>query len=57
MLRAETTGGPYKTVAERITGGHFADTIERDKTNYYVISPAGYSGRGPMSKEVSAHGF
>jgi hypothetical protein len=55
VLRAETAGGPYTPVAERLTTDQFLDTIERGKTYYYVISPAGYSGRGPNSQEVSAH--
>jgi hypothetical protein len=57
VLRAETASGPYTTVGERITADHFSDTIARGKTSYYVISPAGYSGRGPNSKEVTLSGF
>jgi hypothetical protein len=57
VLRAETAGGPYTPVGERITANQFLDTIERGKSYYYVISPAGYSGRGPNSKEVSARGL
>lgn len=57
VLRAGTAGGPYTSVGERITASQFLDTIERGKAYYYVISPAGYSGRGPNSAEVSARGF
>lgn len=56
VLRAETADGPYRTVAERLTTNQFTDTIQRGKTEYhYVISPAGYSGYGPNSKEVVVH--
>jgi hypothetical protein len=57
VLRAETAGGPYTPVAERVTANRFLDTIERGKVYHYVVSPAGYSGRGPNSREVSACGF
>lgn len=57
VLRAETPGGPYTPVGERVTASQFLDEIERGKTYYYVISPAGYSGRGPNSPEVSARGI
>jgi hypothetical protein len=57
VLRAETAGGPYTPVGERLTTGQFLDTVERGKTYYYVISPAGYSGRGPNSSEISVRGF
>ena len=55
VLRAETAGGPYTAVGERLTASQFLDTIERGKAYYYVISPASYSGRGPNSDEVSVH--
>lgn len=54
VLRSEQAGGPYTTVAERLTTDHFTDQIESSTTYYYVISPASYSGRGPNSKEISA---
>ena len=53
VLRSEQVGGPYTAVAERLTGGQFTDQVDSSKTYHYVISPAGYSGRGPNSKEVS----
>jgi len=53
VLSAETAGGPYETVAKRVTTNQFSDTVQRGKTDYhYVISPASCSGRGPNSKEV-----
>jgi len=56
VLRAETAGGPYTTVGERIAGSQFTDTVEPKKTFYYIISPAGYSGRGPNSSELIVRG-
>jgi hypothetical protein len=53
VLRSEKAGGPYATVGERILGNQFSDFPERGKDFFYLVSPAGYSGRGPNSKEVS----
>jgi hypothetical protein len=57
VLRSETQGGTYTPVGERITTGQFIDTIEGGKSYYYMISPAGYSGRGPNSKELSVRSY
>lgn len=58
VLRAEQKGGPYTTVASRLTSNQFTDmTVSRGVTYYYTISPAGYSGRGPNSAEVSVEGL
>jgi len=57
VLRSEQAGGPYTTVAQRLTSDHFTDQVDASTTYHYVISPAGYSGRGVNSKEISARGL
>ncbi|MGC3989734.1 MAG: alginate lyase family protein [Chthoniobacteraceae bacterium] len=55
VLRSESSGGPLVKVGERITTNVFNDPIERDRSYYYLISPANYSGRGPDSEKVALH--
>ena len=57
VLRSEQAGGPYTVVAARLTTDHFTDPVDSSTTYHYMISPAGYSGRGPNSKEISARGL
>jgi hypothetical protein len=57
VLCADAKGGPYTTVANRVVSNSFTDASpSRGVTHYYVISPAGYSGRGPNSAEISVTG-
>jgi fibronectin type 3 domain-containing protein len=54
VKRATSSGGPYTTVAEGLTGTTYTDTgVANDVTYYYVVSAANANGSSPESTEVA----
>jgi fibronectin type 3 domain-containing protein len=54
VKRATTSGGPYITVADGLTGTTYTDTgISHDTTYHYVVVAINADGTGPDSAEVT----
>jgi len=55
VKRAETTGGPYTTIADAVVGTSFTDTdLITGATYYYVVSATNSGGESADSNEASA---
>jgi len=49
VLRAETSGGPYATIANGVVGTNYTDSTMGLGTNYYAVSAVDAEGDGCMS--------
>lgn len=54
VLRAPSTGGPYKDLASTATTSYTDSAVENAKTYFYVVRSANLAGESPNSAEVSA---
>ena len=55
VKRAITSGGPYTTIANNVTGTGYEDTnVVNGTTYYYVVTAIGASGESANSNEASA---
>jgi fibronectin type 3 domain-containing protein/DNA-binding beta-propeller fold protein YncE len=55
VLRSETSGGPYSSIASPTATSHTDDVgLTNGKTYYYVVRAVNEAGESPSSNEVSA---
>lgn len=58
VLRGATSGGPYETVAARLTAPAFLDKgLSNGKTYHYVVIAHNHLGKSPASSEAAATPF